>query len=79
MVRKTKEMNMESLMEGIEIAKLGRFVFGAKCSTEATASVQGHIYQLNTCPSCGSIPLDCTEQPHLVELAGISLFVYFWM
>lgn len=24
MVRKTKEMNMESLMEGIEIAKLGR-------------------------------------------------------
>ena len=35
MVRKTKEMNMETLMEGIKIAKLGKVVFGSKCSTEA--------------------------------------------
>lgn len=28
---------------------------------------------------CGYIPLDCTEHPHSVNLAGASSFVYFWM
>lgn len=55
------------------------FVFAAKCSKEANASTQEHIYQFNTCLLCGYIPLDCTEHPHSVKLAGTSLFVYFWM
>lgn len=55
------------------------FVFGAKCSTEANASVQGHIYQLNTCLLCGYITPDCTEHPHTVDLAGTSFLVYFSM
>ena len=55
------------------------FVFAAKCSREANTSTQEHIYQLNTCFLCGYIPLDCTEHPHSVKLAGTSLFVYFWM
>jgi hypothetical protein len=59
MVRKTKEMNMESLMEAIKIAKLGRFC--AKCGIETNVSVQGHIYQLNTCL--------CVAPSHLTVLS----------
>ena len=43
MVRKTKEMNMETLMEGIKIAKLGKVVFGSKCSTEAKCIGSGPL------------------------------------
>lgn len=64
-------------MRGTENAKLGRVVFGSKCSTEAHSPVQGHIYQLNTCLLWGCIPLDCSELPHSVELAGSSLLFIF--
>lgn len=53
-----------------------RFVFGAKCSIEANASLQGNMYQLNSCLLCDYITPDCTEHPHSMELAGISLFTF---
>lgn len=77
MVRKTKEMNTESLMKRNGIAKWGRAAFASRCSTEATTSVRGHVRQLGTHLLCGYIPRDCTSIPDSAESTGTSsLFIF---
>lgn len=86
MVRKTKEMNMESLMKRNETAKWGRAAFDSRCSPEASTPVRGHVRQLSACLPCGCTPRDCTPRdcslrdrtsiPNLAASTGtFSLFI----